>query len=149
MNNHYFDADGVYIGSAAAHPVSLPPVNALRVAPPERPGHWPVLAASRDGWDLLEDHRGEKGWLEGRPAMMDHLGSLPPGWSDSPPPAESARDSIASSPTAVYCKSSGIYHASASCGGLNGEWIEPALLAERFPDARPCRRCGKPSMGGA
>lgn len=88
MENYYFDADGVFTGSAPANPDTLPPPDALRVAPPQRPGHWPVLNAARDGWDLREDHRGRKGWLHGEHCQIATLGPLPEEWSETPPEPE-------------------------------------------------------------
>lgn len=88
MENYYFDADGVFTGSAPANPDTLPPPNALRIAPPQRPGHWPVLNAARDGWDLREDHRGKEGWLLGEHCHIATLGSLPEEWSETPPEPE-------------------------------------------------------------
>lgn len=90
MENHYFDADGVYTASAPANPGTLPPTNAIRVVPPKRPGHWPVLNAAGNGWELLEDHRGEKGRLNGAHCEITALGPLPSGWNaesdpESPP----------------------------------------------------------------
>ena len=92
MENHYFDADGVYAGSAPANEGTLPPDCALRVAPPAREGHWPVLNAARDGWDLVEDHRGEKGWLDGSPATIHAPGPYPPGWQALQPGPAAATD---------------------------------------------------------
>lgn len=89
--NHYFDAEGVYVGSAPANPGADRPANALRAAPPRRDGQWPALNAAGDGWLLLEDHRGRAGWFDGEPAIIDTLGPLPKGWSDSPPSAGDAR----------------------------------------------------------
>lgn len=88
MENYYFDEHGIYTGSAPAHENSFPPENALRIAPTLRDGSWPVLNAARDGWDLAEDHRETRGWLNGQPAIMDVLGPLPEGWSDCPPEEE-------------------------------------------------------------
>ena len=85
MNNYYFDENGVFTGSAPANSGTLPPANALRDAPPETPGRWPVLNAAGDGWETLEDNRGKKGWLGGMAVEMTALGPLPDGWSDTPP----------------------------------------------------------------
>ncbi len=85
MINHYFSETGEYTASAPANPGALPPANALRVEPEKRPGFWPVLNAARDGWDFVEDHRGEEGWLNGEKAGVTALGPLPEGWSGTPP----------------------------------------------------------------
>lgn len=46
-------------------------------------GFWPVW----DGlnWDLIEDHRGESGFVNGEFVKISALGPLPEGWSKSPP----------------------------------------------------------------
>lgn len=85
MDNHYYDDNGIYTTSAPANEGSLPPAGAVREAPPSRPGYWPKRNASDDGWELAEDHRGERGWLDGVPAVMRELGPLPDGWSSTPP----------------------------------------------------------------
>lgn len=85
MENHYFDNEGVYTGSAAANPGSEPPENAVRFQPPVKDGFWPVLNPGRDGWELKENHRGKKGWIDGKEATIAVLGPLPEGWSDVPP----------------------------------------------------------------
>lgn len=84
MNNHYYDENGVYTASAPVNPGTIAPANALRVPPPERSGYWPVLNAARDGWDMAEDHRGRRGWLDGRAITLAGIGPLPEGWSDLP-----------------------------------------------------------------
>lgn len=84
-NNHYFDAQGLYSGSAPANPGSAAPANALRVPPSEKTGFWPAVNAAGDGWDLREDHRGRRGWVRGEPAVVAEVGPLPDGWSDARP----------------------------------------------------------------
>lgn len=99
LENYYFDENGLYAGSAPAHEGTLPPANALRAAPEIRDGHWPVLNAARDGWDYPEDHRGEQGWLNGGPIVIDRPGPLPEGWTAAPP-EDAASDSTARVPVA-------------------------------------------------
>lgn len=53
MTNYYFDEKGFFAGSQPANPGSLPPENAVRIAPPAREGFAAVLNAARDGWDLV------------------------------------------------------------------------------------------------
>lgn len=84
MQNHYFNEDGVYTGSAPALDGTEPPDNALRLKPPVKKGFWPVLDRQRTGWDMLEDHRGRRGWLHGYPTVIDRLGALPDGWEKAP-----------------------------------------------------------------
>jgi hypothetical protein len=87
--NYYFNDESPfreYAGSSLANPGSLPPANASRTAPNESEGFWPVWNGS--GWELMEDHRGEKGWLSGQEFEIKDLGPLPEGWSwEQPPPS--------------------------------------------------------------
>ena len=54
--------------------------------PPTRAGHARVLNARGDAWEYTEDHRGKAGWLaDGTPHVMDTLGPLPDGWSETEP----------------------------------------------------------------
>ena len=92
MENHYYDASGIYTRSAPANPGSLCPVNALRTQPPRREGHWPVLAPAGEGWELTPDHRGRKGWVHGCPTTIVRLGPLPEDWSDTAPVAENSHE---------------------------------------------------------
>lgn len=85
MNNYYFDENGIYTGCAPAHPDTIAPDNALRVAPERQDGFWPVLNAEKTAWDLVPDHRGQRGWLRGDPVVVAELGPLPEGWTRTPP----------------------------------------------------------------
>ena len=85
LQNHYFDEQGIYIGSLPVGQEELPPRDAIRVAPPQKTGYWPVLNSTRDGWDLAEDHRGQEGWVNSEHIRIAELGALPEGWSDTPP----------------------------------------------------------------
>ncbi len=89
MNNHYFSETGAYTESAPANPGALPPANALRSEPEKRQGFWPVVNAARDGWDYVEDHRGEEGFVKGVREVITVLGPLPEGWSVTAPEPES------------------------------------------------------------
>lgn len=93
MNNHYFDANGVYTHSAPANHDSLPPPNALRQEPPRKEGCWPVRDAAGSGWELAPDHRGKRGWLNGEAVTIVAPGPLPEGWADSLPLPVDTRDS--------------------------------------------------------
>lgn len=88
--DNYFwrDSDGAYVRSALAYPGTLPPENAIRVAPPlADEGLWPQISADKSGWALAEDHRGKEGYVDGVRTMITQLGPLPAGWSDTPPAA--------------------------------------------------------------
>lgn len=138
MENHYFDAQGIYTGSAAANPGSAPPLNALRTPPPKKTGCWPVVNAEGTGWDLIEDQRGREGFVDGRPVRMDRLGPLPPGWTDQPPPAR-----------LHLLTRSGVYHREGCrhAARAGGEWLMPEAIAAAQPAARPCLRCRPPGPG--
>lgn len=84
--NHYFDQNDQikpYTHSLGANPGSLPPANAVRVAPEMADGFWPCWDGEK--WVQIEDHRGQKGWLNGEESTIGNLGPLPAGWSDEPP----------------------------------------------------------------
>ena len=51
--------------------------------PSEYKGLWPC---EKDGaWVLVDDHRGEQGYVNGEPVTIKEFGPLPDGWSDTPP----------------------------------------------------------------
>lgn len=55
--------------------------------PEARAGFARVLTMQSDGWEYVEDHRGEAGWLaDGTPHTVAALGPLPEGWSLTAPP---------------------------------------------------------------
>lgn len=86
MDNHYFNEHGEFCFTAPVNPQTTHPVDALRVAPPEIPeGSWPILNKTRDGWSLAEDHRGRRGWVNDTETVIERVGSLPEGWSETPP----------------------------------------------------------------
>ena len=168
MENHYFDENGIYTGSAPAYPGTVPPDNALRDAPPRKDGHWPVRDVGGTGWILVEDHRGREGWLNGRPAMIAAPGPLPEGWKDTPsnqvedteevgpaplssPPADNA-DSVADGTKGMvdrmfYLTSSGTWHAEGCTYTRSaGQWLRLGDIRSGNPKAKPCARC-RPDKG--
>lgn len=140
MENHYYDENGVYIGSAPAHDGTAAPANALRTAPDERAGFWPVVNASRDGWELAEDHRGARGWLAGVAVVVTALGPLPEGWTGEPP-EESPAGGL------LFVNRTGVCHAS-GCGYArgHGKWMSPAEAFALGRKIRPCGVC-RPALG--
>jgi hypothetical protein len=49
-------------------------------------------------WEQIENHKGESGYLDGKPHAINAYGPLPDGWSDTPPlptPAEIANARLA------------------------------------------------------
>jgi hypothetical protein len=85
--NYHFAPSGPlrpFTHETEANPGSLPPANATRTPPPREDGHWPVWNGS--GWELAEDHRGEKGYIGRAPHEIAGLGPLPEGFAAEPPP---------------------------------------------------------------
>lgn len=82
MKNYYFDENGVYTGSALANPGTITPENALRIAPDQKDGYWPVLNENKTGWDLALDYRGKQGRINGCPTVITSLGPLPDNWDE-------------------------------------------------------------------
>jgi hypothetical protein len=88
FNYYYGQADPAkpYVSKAYANKGSLPPANAVRVAPPEPSGgKWPCLGQNGQ-WALREDHRGETGYVNGVQTEIKLVGPYPLGWSADPPP---------------------------------------------------------------
>jgi hypothetical protein len=91
MNGYnYSPLTGEYIDSVELREspleagVFLVPANCTATALPEVPaGH----AACWNGtaWALLEDHRGEAGYINGVASVVTDLGAYPEGWSTTPP----------------------------------------------------------------
>ena len=112
MLNHYFDLKHPlrpYTHTAPANPGSMRPDNALRVAlpfeftgdgravkqnvSPEYQNLWP--GEIKGAWVLIEDHRGEKGWLDGQETEIKDFGPLPLGWSaETPEPAPEEMEAL-------------------------------------------------------
>lgn len=91
MHNHYFDVNGAYVMSTEAYDWAICPPDALRIPLPDPvpEGFWPVVNQTRDGWDMVEDHRGEEGYIDGEPVRIAALGPLPEGWTtDTPIPPD-------------------------------------------------------------
>ncbi|MBG3877240.1 hypothetical protein FVW20_09480 [Desulfovibrio oxamicus] len=72
------------------HPWVALPADAVAadavLLPDVRVGFARVLTMQADGWEYVEDHRGEAGWLpDGTPHTVTELGPLPEGWSEVAP----------------------------------------------------------------
>ncbi|MDR2573477.1 MAG: hypothetical protein LBC94_03890 [Desulfovibrio sp.] len=82
----YTVPDGYYAGEVEDH--GLLPANATHVPPESLEGfipHW-----TGEGWELVEDHKGKQGYLDGQPHTIKDYGPPPEGWSDTPPPPTAA-----------------------------------------------------------
>lgn len=94
--NYYWNADykpqpGLkpYTACQPANKGSLAPINASRTAPPPyQEGKWPIWTGT--AWSLMDDHRQEKGYVNGQPTEIKDLGPYPAGWSATPPPPTAA-----------------------------------------------------------
>lgn len=73
---------------ASGHPNACVPDYATRIKPTEKPGFWPVWNGA--GWEYLEDHRGQIGFVDGKQAIISELGPLPESWSAEPPFSDNA-----------------------------------------------------------
>lgn len=73
--------------------VWLMPPNATTVKPEIKQGYAPVWNGK--AWKQVEDHRGEKGWLNSEPVEIKELGPLPDGFStEKPEPTEEEKKAI-------------------------------------------------------
>jgi hypothetical protein len=63
--------------------VWLMPPNSTALKPDEREGRVPVWNGA--SWDYVEDHRGERGWVNRAPVVVKALGPLPEGFSAEEP----------------------------------------------------------------
>jgi hypothetical protein len=90
--NHYWDDQHPlkpYTVSLAANPGSLAPRNASRTVPPTAPeGKHPAWIGG--AWGLIEDHRGQTGYVGKEQIEIKDGGPLPAGWSATPPPPTAA-----------------------------------------------------------
>lgn len=60
MINYYFNKNGIYTHNLPANPNTLPPDNALRIAPEFQEGFYPIINSTKDAWLQIEDHRQHK-----------------------------------------------------------------------------------------
>ena len=73
--------------------VWLMPPNATTVKPTIKKGYAPVWDGK--AWKQIEDHRGEKGWVNREPVEIKELGPLPEGFStEDPEPTEEEKKAI-------------------------------------------------------
>jgi hypothetical protein len=68
---------------------SIPGPRATRVKPEDRPGMCPCWDPAAGVWFYVEDHRGEKGFVNKAPFTIEDLGAYPEGWlKELPAPTE-------------------------------------------------------------
>lgn len=80
---HLFTADGYYAGSIEDY--GDLPHNATHVLPLEEKDGY-VRKWTGERWDYVENHKGESGYLDGKPYEVKEYGPLPDGFSETPPP---------------------------------------------------------------
>lgn len=79
---YQYDMRGYYAGEIEDFGGPLPN-NATRAAPDRQAGHIPRWNGS--AWEQVENHRGEAGWLDGKPHTIGDYGPYPGGWSATEP----------------------------------------------------------------
>ena len=81
---YFFDDSGAYASRAYQEtPFAAVPAGATMVAPAFAPGFLPVWDG--EAWRNVEDHRGERGWVDGAFTIVSGIGPLPAGWEQAPP----------------------------------------------------------------
>ena len=80
---YQYDASGYYVGEGEDY--GLLPNNSTHTAPPaQQDGHIPHWTGGT--WEQVENHKGTRGYVDGKPHTVIAYGPLPDGWSDTPPP---------------------------------------------------------------
>lgn len=84
---HQYTADGYYSGSVEDY--GFLPNNATYTKPlAEKDGF--VQKWNGKEWEYVESHKGESGYLDGKPFEMKQYGPLPDGFTETPPPPTDA-----------------------------------------------------------
>lgn len=79
---YQYTADGYFAGEFEDH--GLLPNNATRTPPQLSDGYIPRWNGNR--WVLVEDHKGQEGYLNGEQYTVKDYGPLPEGFSETSPP---------------------------------------------------------------
>ena len=79
---YQYTADGYFVGEVEDY--GLLPNNATYTAPQEQDGHIPRWTG--EAWEQVENHKGQEGYVDGKPYTVKEYGPLPEDWSDTPPP---------------------------------------------------------------
>lgn len=74
---YQYDMYGYYAGEIEDH--GLLPNNATHALPEQQEGYIPRWDGA--AWEQVENHRGEEGWLNGKPHKIEEYGPYPDGWS--------------------------------------------------------------------
>ncbi len=87
-NYSYHPETGEYLGAIpfSGNPGALPPRFTTPLCPDCITGHIPVWNGKE--WEQIENHRGEFGYVDGKPVRILELGPLPDGWMTELPMPE-------------------------------------------------------------
>lgn len=77
----FFVPSGLFAGEVEDG--GLQPANSTYLAPIFKEGY--VSRWTGEDWELVEDHKGLEGYLDGVPHTIKDYGPLPDGWSDEAP----------------------------------------------------------------
>ncbi len=80
---YQYDASGYFADEIDDYGGPLPN-NATRTAPQHQDGYIPRWTGT--AWEQVEDHKGEEGYVGGKPHTIKEYGPYPDGWSTTPPP---------------------------------------------------------------
>jgi hypothetical protein len=83
MKIYQYGSDGYFIAEEESPDGSIPH-NGTDAAPEIIAGYKPRFV--NGAWTQAEDHKGEKGYLNGDPFEITEYGPYPEGWSAAPPP---------------------------------------------------------------
>lgn len=78
---YQYDMNGYYAGKIEDH--GLLPNNATSTMPEQQEGYIPRWNGT--AWEQVENHKGEEGWLDGKPHKIEEYGPYPDGWSATEP----------------------------------------------------------------
>ena len=79
---YQYDASGYFV--EAVEDYGLLPNNATRTAPKPQDGYIPRWNGNQ--WEQIEDHKGQEGYVDGKPFTIKEYGPLPDGFNKFPPP---------------------------------------------------------------
>lgn len=148
MYNHYFNENGEYKCSIMAYDWAVPAPDCIRLE--DRidipAGFWPVVNATKDGFALVENHRGKEGWVGKKRIKITALGPLPDGWTENEPasldtrtPAEKREDAYLLE-VDQYRNDALSYQLEANAYRLDGNLTAAVAAEEKMNAALRCYR---------
>ena len=83
-----YDAERYYVGESDDYGSGLQPSNTAGQDdwPEIVDGFIPRKLSGQAGWEQVENHKGEEGYVNGEPFTIKDFGPYPDGWSTEPPP---------------------------------------------------------------